>query len=294
MSMDKIPILLYHDCCLPQDAACGGLNITQDGFRRQMEYLHHNGYACVSLARLLAEREYVRGEKKADGRPLKPEEVTGDTRKKVVLTFDDGDRSQFDFVLPILKEMGFSATFFVVVNEIGKAGRMDWTMIYELAKCGMDIGSHGMSHAFLTGQSNYAVLNELLVSKQVLEKYTRRRVDFLAIPHGFYNKQVLTIARDVGFRAACVLDTGYNDFLDDDMFLLRRFPVRKGYGLNTFKSIVGGFPSLRVQAMEKTRSSLRHALGYQVYDRFRRAAFLAGGPGIRRPGEFAGREEKHV
>ncbi|MFB3918720.1 MAG: polysaccharide deacetylase family protein [Candidatus Velamenicoccus archaeovorus] len=275
--MNKIPILLYHDCCPSPDAASSGLNVLQDDFRRQMEYLHHNGYACVSLARLLAEREYIRGEKKADGRPLKPEEVTGDTRKKVVLTFDDGDKSHFDFVFPILKEAGFSATFFIVVNEIGKPGRMDWTMIYELAKGGMDIGSHGMSHAFLTGQSNYAVLNELILSKQVLEKYTRKRVDFLAIPDGFYNKQVLTIARDVGFRAVCTLDTGYNDFLDEHMFLLRRFPVRKGYGLNIFKSIVGGFPSLRVQAMERTRSSLRRALGYQVYDRFRRAAFLAGG-----------------
>ncbi len=270
--MDKIPILLYHDCCSAQDGACGGLNIAQDDFRRQMEYLHHNGYACVSLARLLAEREYVKGEKRTDGRPLKPEEVTGDTRKKVVLTFDDGYKSQFDFVLPILKEAGFSATFFVVVNEIGKAGRMDWTMIYELAKGGMDIGSHGMSHTFLTGQSNYAVLNELLASKQVLEKYTRRRVDFVAIPHGFYNKQILTIAHDVGFKAVCVLDTGYNNFFDDGMFLLRRFPIRKGYGLNMFKSIVGGRPSLRLQAAEKTRSSLRRVLGYQVYDRFRPAS----------------------
>jgi len=275
--MNKIPILLYHDCCPSPDAACSGLSVLQDDFRRQMEYLHHNGYACVSLARLLAEREYVRGEKRADGRPPKPEDVTGDTRKKVVLTFDDGDKSHFDFVFPILKEAGFSATFFIVVNEIGKPGRMDWTMIYELAKGGMDIGSHGMSHTFLTGQSNYAVLNELLLSRQVLEKYTRKRVDFLAIPNGFYNKQVLTIARDVGFRAVCTLDTGYNDFLDERMFLLRRFPVRKGYGLNTFKSIVGGFPSLRVQAMERARFFLRRALGYQVYDRFRRAAFLAGG-----------------
>jgi peptidoglycan/xylan/chitin deacetylase (PgdA/CDA1 family) len=275
--MDKIPILLYHDCCPAQDASAGGgLNVAQDDFRRQMEYLHHNGYVCVSLARLLAERAYVKGEKRADGRPLKPEEVTGDTRKKVVLTFDDGYKSQFDFVLPILKEMGFSATFFISVNEIGKAGRMDWTMLYELAKGGMDIGSHGMSHVFLTGQSNYAVLSELLASKQVLEKYTRRRVDFLAIPHGFYNKQILSIARDVGFKAACVLDTGYNNFFDDSMFLLRRFPVRKGYGLNAFKSIVGGRPSLRVQAAEKARSSLRRALGYQVYGRFRRAPSAAG------------------
>ncbi|MDD5020007.1 MAG: polysaccharide deacetylase family protein [Candidatus Omnitrophica bacterium] len=269
--MEKIPILLYHDCCPGKNGAVGGFDVTQEDFRSQMEYLHRNGFRALSLARLLAEREYFREEKTPDGRPLKPEEVTGDTRKKVVLTFDDGDKSNFDLVLPVLKEMGFSATFFVTVNEIGKEGRMDWEMIYELAKSGMDIGSHGMTHSFLTGHNDYTVLNELLLSKQVLEKYTRKRVDFLSIPHGFYNKKILTIARDVGFKAACVSDAGYNDFLDNQTFLLKRFPMRRGYRLNTFKSIVNGLPSLSVQALEKARTFLRHVLGYQVYDRFRRA-----------------------
>lgn len=269
--MEKIPILLYHDCCPVKNGAAGGLDVTEGDFRNQMEYLHRNAFRAVSLARLLAEQEYLKEEKAPDGRSLKPEEVTGDTRKKVVLTFDDGDKSNFDLVFPVLKEMGFSATFFVTVSEIGKEGRMDWEMIYGLAKCGMDIGSHGMTHSFLTGHNDYTVFSELLLSKQVLEKYTRKRVDFLSIPHGFYNKKILTIARDVGFRAACVSDAGYNDFFDDQAFLLKRFPMRKGYKLNTFKSIVNGSPSLSVRALEKTRTSLRHALGYQVYDRICRA-----------------------
>jgi hypothetical protein len=123
--MDKIPILLYHDCCSAQDGACGGLNIAQDDFRRQMEYLHHNGYACVSLARLLAEREYVKGEKRTDGRPLKPEEVTGDTRKKVVLTFDDGYKSQFDFVCRFSRKQASARRFLSLSTR--SARQAGWT-----------------------------------------------------------------------------------------------------------------------------------------------------------------------
>jgi peptidoglycan/xylan/chitin deacetylase (PgdA/CDA1 family) len=269
--MEKIPILLYHDCCsVKNGAVAGAFDVTQDGFRCQMEYLHRNGFRAVSLTRLLAEREYFKEEKSPDGRPLKPEEITGDTRKKVVLTFDDGDKSNFDFVFPILREFGFSATFFVTVNEIGKDGKMEWEMIYELAKSGMDLGSHGMTHGFLTGHTDYEVLNELMLSKQVLEKYTRKRVDFLSIPRGFYNDKILTIARDVGFKAVCVSDADYNDFSDEYPFLLKRFPMRKKYQLKTFKSIINGSPSVSVRVMEKARTSLRHALGYQVYDRMRK------------------------
>jgi hypothetical protein len=109
-----------------------------------------------------------------------------------------------------------------------------------------------------------------LASKQVLEKYMRRRVDFLSVPQGFYNKHVLQIARDVGFKAVCVSDAGYNDFSTAEIFLLKRFTMRRHYGLKTFVSIATGRPQVLVTGLENTRASLRRVLGYQVYDRLRR------------------------
>lgn len=263
---------MYHQCG-PLDSASDGFSVSQEMFRAQMEYLHHNGFVGVSLQRLFAEQEYIKGEASATGKgAVHPEELTGDTRKKVVLTFDDGDKSHFDSVFPVLKSLGFTATFFVTVNDIGKEGRMDWTMIYDLSKNGMDIGSHGMSHSFFPGQASYVVLNEFLLSKQILEKYTRKRVNFISIPHGFYNKQILTIARDAGFKSVCVSDAGYIQ-MDNDLFLVKRFTVRRKYAMAAFRSIVAGNPGFFLNLMENIRSFLRHALGYQVYDR---ACKLAG------------------
>lgn len=221
---------------------------------------------AVSLEKMTAEVEYW----KSEAGSTKPENLKpSDARKKVVLTFDDGDLSNYHFALPILKEKGFSATFFVTINEIGKEGRMDWQMIYDLSRNGMGIGSHGLNHSFLTAHNNYTVLNELLMSKQILEKYIRKRVDFLSIPQGFYNKRILTIARDVGFKAVCVSDAGFNDFSSDNLFLLKRFTMRKNYGINAFRSVIACQPSLIVSAGENIRTISRKMLGYQVYDRFR-------------------------
>ncbi|HAJ56729.1 MAG TPA: hypothetical protein DCL35_03040 [Candidatus Omnitrophica bacterium] len=266
--MDKIPILLYHNFCSDTDKSKNSLAVTWDNFKKQMDWLYQNAFTAVSLEKIVAEAEYWRTEEqKSEGASQKPERKIQDTRKKVVLTFDGGDLSDYHFALPVLKEKGFCATFFVTINEIGKPGKMDWPMVYDLSRQGMGVASGGLSSSFLTAHNNYTVLNDLLMSKQILEKYIRKRVDFLSAPGGFYNRRVLAIARDVGFKGVCVSDAGLNDFLSEGLFLLKRFAVRKNYGLNAFRSIAAGQPSVIVRSGESIRAVLRKTLGYQVWEK---------------------------
>jgi len=247
--MTNVPILLYHEVHADSARPKDNFSVSETEFKRQVGYLRNNGYVGVSLARFLKKDE--------------------DKRKKVILTFDDGDISNDTIAAPFLKEAGFTATFFITVNDIGKEGRMPWEKIYELSRQGMDVGSHAMTHTFLPSMSSYTLLNELLLSKQILEKYIRRHVDFLSVPHGFYTKNILDIARDVGFKAVCVSDAGYNDFLDEDIFCLQRFTMRHSYRLGAFRSIVSGAPQLDVVAAESMRTFLRKVLGYQLYNKLR-------------------------
>jgi len=262
--LNNVPILLYHEIHADNAKPKDNFSVSETEFKRQVEYLRHNGYAGVSLARFLKEMAAAKERATPEGGFGAP-----DTHKRVILTFDDGDISNDAVAAPILKEAGLTATFFITVNDIGKDGRMPWETIYELSRQGMDVGSHAMTHAFLPSMSSYTLLNELLLSKQVLEKYIRRQVDFLSIPHGFYTKGILDIARDVGFRAVCVSDAGYNDFLDEDIFCLQRFTMRHSYSLSAFRSIVSGSPQLDVVAAENLRTFLRKALGYHFYDKLR-------------------------
>jgi len=267
--MNKIPILLYHNFCSGTDSRADNFTVTFDNFKEQMEYLQKNGFVAVSLEKFFAEQEYWKEEKKIEDGKEKIEKAVKDTRKKVVLTFDDGDASNYFFAMPLLKELGFTATFFVTINEIGKHNKVDWSMVYDLVQNGMGVGSHGLVHTFLTAQNNYTLLNELLMSKQILEKYTRKRVDFLSIPQGFYNKRVLAIVKNIGFKAVGVSDAGFNDFEKEGLFLLRRFTMRKNYRLKVFKSIISGKPAFIISSLENTRTVLRKALGWQVYDKLR-------------------------
>jgi peptidoglycan/xylan/chitin deacetylase (PgdA/CDA1 family) len=90
--------------------------------------------------------------------------------KYVILTFDDGYKSQYTTVKPILDKYGFKGTFYVVCNYAQKidTDRMNWTEIKVLHQQGHDIGSHTMNHADLTQLPAYRIDYEIGTSKQCL------------------------------------------------------------------------------------------------------------------------------
>lgn len=68
--------------------------------------------------------------------------------KLVVLTFDDAVKSHRTFVAPLLKELGFGATFFVTHRWMDdKANFMTWQEIAELQGMGFEIGNHSWTHS---------------------------------------------------------------------------------------------------------------------------------------------------
>ena len=97
----RIPILLYHH--LDPDKEESATVLHPDTFRRHMQLLYDNGYHPVTFQELIGFVE--RGE------PL-PE-------RPVVITFDDGYQSNYDYAFPVLQEYGFPATIFLIGSSIG-------------------------------------------------------------------------------------------------------------------------------------------------------------------------------
>src|SRR5215210_1653204 len=68
--------------------------------------------------------------------------------KAVILTFDDGYKSQYTNAKPILDKYGYKATFYIICNNVGGGEglvnpniRMTWEDIIALYNEGHDIGS---------------------------------------------------------------------------------------------------------------------------------------------------------
>jgi len=69
----------------------------------------------------------------------------------VVLTFDDGCKSNADFVAPLLKRLGFGATFFVndppaMPKNWKREHYTTWDQVRQIHEVGFEIGNHTASH----------------------------------------------------------------------------------------------------------------------------------------------------
>ena len=122
----------------------------------------------------------------------------GDTKsnKVVILNFDDGRKSQFTQVKPILDKYGYKATFYVVCGYLdgNKKGYMNWTQIEELVKDGNDIESHTMNHHNLSESSRNSLEFQIGESKACLQEHGIKATSF-AYPfdQGWDNKTVVKV-----------------------------------------------------------------------------------------------------
>ena len=137
----KVPILMYHN--LTNDpSAVTSMTITGERFQEDMEYLEYNGYTPLLSADLIDIRA---------GKEAMPE-------RPVMITFDDGYRSNYDIAYPILQKTGMKA----VIALIGKSIRAEVSTPLYLKELSPR-GSHGHIH----GVSEGIILQDLYCRGQI-------------------------------------------------------------------------------------------------------------------------------
>jgi peptidoglycan/xylan/chitin deacetylase (PgdA/CDA1 family) len=185
-----VPVLCYHNLA-PQSR--GRLVLAASQFEEQMRYLKTQGYRVVSV------REFL--EFNALQRQL--------PRKTVVLTFDDGWKSFKEHALPILKELGFTATLFVYTDFLGSRSALSWDDLKELAREGFDIQAHSKTHGDMRrkpgepdDEFNRRIQAELVQPQALYQRQLGKPRDILAYPYGSHSDEVVARLRDAGYIAA--------------------------------------------------------------------------------------------
>jgi peptidoglycan/xylan/chitin deacetylase (PgdA/CDA1 family) len=102
--------------------------------------------------------------------------------KFVVLTFDDGWKSQYSNAKPILDAYGFKASFSIICEDVGKLDHMNWEELNTLEDEGHDIGSHSMTHRSLTEMPPEEMMFEVSGSKQCLIDNGIEDINYFSYP----------------------------------------------------------------------------------------------------------------
>lgn len=135
----SLPVLMYHHV-VPDGAACNDACITVSRLEQDFRWLNENGYHTVLPRELAA------------GQPL-PE-------KAVLITFDDGYRSNYDLAYPLLQKYQIKAAIAIIVymQDLWAGSFLTWDMCREMDASGLvEIGSHGYAIHNLDGRNGVPV-----------------------------------------------------------------------------------------------------------------------------------------
>lgn len=218
-----IPILTYHNFTKDEGSSYS-INIIE--FEKQMDYLATHNYAVISLSELL---------KGLRNGQLPP--------KPVVITIDDGFKSNFTLAYPVLKKYNFPATLFIYTNFIEKnSNSLTWGEIKEMTENNLEIGSHTLSHCNLLqykeneNYENYLarIKKEIFLSKEILESKIRGKVKFFAYPYGVYSSTIKNLVIQADYEGILNANS-MNNTLNTNSFSLNRKII---FGNNSFSSFI--------------------------------------------------------
>lgn len=237
----QVPILMYHH--LSEDVTNSEM-VSPEQFEAQIRALAEAGYTGISFDELQA---YV-----LRGEPL-PE-------KPVVITFDDGYRSNYTLAYPILQKYGMKATIFAIGVSFGKDHYKDTDYTItphfgadeaaEMTASGLiSIQSHTYDmHQWppyedgsaavrenilqLPGESEesyvQALTEDFTRSRALLEDATGQPVDVLAYPAGQYSTLAQVTLQSLGVHVTLSTNPGVNTVvkgLPQTLYAMLRFAI---------------------------------------------------------------------
>ena len=242
-------ILTYHKIGPKFDLGLTHQSLNQ--FYAQLKTLGEEGFSAVSLKQLSGFQE-------------------GLNEKKFAITFDDGYENIYTFAFPVLLELGFTATVFMVTGFAGKYNSWDfnfgrkgfkhltWEQIREMAKYGISFGSHTVNHPDLTKLDRKYVEYELRSSKETLEDKLGQKVRFLSYPFGKYDSSVQEEVIRAGYQNAFTISSN-GSAKNFDPFAIQRIGVyRFDTPLSLKIKLEGGF----WYGLENLKGNLINRLSY--------------------------------
>ena len=222
---ENIPVLLYHHI---SESPSGSMEVSPETFERHLLALKDAGYSAVSAKDVL---DFVYEGRALPGNP-------------VMVTFDDGYMSNYEYAYPILKELGMKATIFVIGCSFGKDTYKDTEMAItphfgldqalEMQGSGvMEIQCHTYDmHGVLDGERPVALIQSdeseeayMAELRADLEKYGSLglpEVYALAYPKGQYDDISEKALKDLGIKMTFTTDADFkNTVLAGDESSLR-------------------------------------------------------------------------
>jgi len=177
----------------PPGAPYPELYLPADAFANQMRYLAAHHFHAVTLQAVWAYWE------NGATLPIHP----------IVLSFDDGYRSQFTNAARTLRRYHWPGVLNLIVSHLhaGTYG-LGPHMVQAMIAAGWEIDSHTSTHPDLTTLPASTMVREVEQSRRILRRLFNVPVNYFCYPAGRYNASVIATVRSAGYIAATTTNYG--------------------------------------------------------------------------------------
>jgi peptidoglycan/xylan/chitin deacetylase (PgdA/CDA1 family) len=210
-----VPILEYHAIQPPvAGTQYPELFVPQAEFERQMAWLHGHGYEAVTL-RQVEDSWAGRGE-------LPP--------KPVVVTFDDGYRSQYVAGFLVLQRYHWPGVINLIAGSQGDD--LPTSDVRKMLAAGWELSSHTINHLDVSTLDRTQLATEIAGSKRMLDRRFGVKVTDFCYPAGHYDAAAIAELRRAGYTGATTELDGLAD--RQNPYALARLEITNSDGLPGF------------------------------------------------------------
>lgn len=247
---DELPIVMYHQ--LTKNANKSGKYVlTLEQFEKDLQFLKSKGYQTVTVNRLM---EFSQGKGEL------PE-------KAIMITFDDGNETIYEYALPLLEKYGFTAVGFVVgaladyytgIDDHNlNYSYLNWQQIKEMSNGNIiEIQSHSFDSHKNTGnrsgikkkkgetieQYREFLCSDVSKMKTAMENNIGKAPVAFAFPFGSYSSESTEILKECGFKMTLTCEERVNKIKKSEpesLFGLGRYNRPEGISSESFFEKMG-------------------------------------------------------
>lgn len=204
-------------------------NIRREQFEAHIRELKSGAYNVMPLPAVIATLK--------KGEALPP--------RTVVLTFDGGYYSVYDYAAPLLIKNGLPFTVFIGTDRAARVTPeyMNWNDIKKLARNDLvTVGLHPAGYQRLGTQPEAEILRQINSARAAYRDNLGTEARYFAYPFGEYSKTMRDIVEKQGFDAAFGEQSGVA-YAGADMLALPRFPMTESFGgLDRFLMTANALP----------------------------------------------------
>jgi peptidoglycan/xylan/chitin deacetylase (PgdA/CDA1 family) len=220
-----VPILMYHVIASPvATAPYPGLYVPPAEFRGQMRGLAAAGFHGVTLDRVRAAWQ---------GTATLP-------TKPIVITFDNGYRTQYTEALPVLRRIGWVAVENLQLTGLPpKEGGLNKRQIRALVAAGWELDTQGYNHADLNTLDTQELHFQIAVTRRRLRRLYGVPVNWFCYPSGHYNAAVVAAVEAAGYVGSTTVVPGWAR-RNDNPYELPRLRVLGGTSPRALLALIAG------------------------------------------------------